>query len=95
MRKKGSEGSEGSEGSAAESGTAVKWDTELAAARAREAYRYIARVYPKDAPLEPIARADMAVLEAQESSDWPTYVDALRELMRTAKREALKRERAA
>jgi phage/plasmid-associated DNA primase len=28
------------------------WDTELAAQRAREAYCYVARVYPKGAPLE-------------------------------------------
>jgi hypothetical protein len=33
----------------------VVWDTELAAQRAREAYRYVARVYPKDAPWSPSA----------------------------------------
>jgi hypothetical protein len=81
----------GSEGSAAESGTAVTWDTELAAQRATEAYRYVARVYPKEAPLEPLGRADKAVLEAQARRDWGGYVEALRELMRTAKREALRR----
>ncbi len=67
------------------------WDTELAAERAREAYRYVARQYPKDAPLEPIGRADMAVLETQERRDWGGYEEALRELMRTAKREVLRR----
>jgi hypothetical protein len=54
----------------------VVWDTELAAQRAREAYRYVARVYPKDAPLEPLGRADMAVLEAQERGDWQGYEEA-------------------
>ena len=42
------------------------WDTQKAAELAREAYRYVARTYPKDAPLEPIGRADSVVLEAQE-----------------------------
>jgi hypothetical protein len=70
---------------------AVAWDTEKAAELARTAYRYVARTYPKDAPLEPLGRADMAVLEAQERGDWPAYEEALRELMRTAKREAMKR----
>ena len=69
----------------------VAWDTELAAQRARQAYRYVARVYPKDAPLEPLGRADMAVLEAQERRDWPAYEEALRELMRLARREAQRR----
>jgi hypothetical protein len=50
-------------------------------------------VYPKDAPPEPLGRADLAVLEAQEHGDWQGYEEALRELMRTAKREA--RQRAA
>jgi hypothetical protein len=77
------------------SGAAEVWDTERAAELARKAYHYVARVYPPDAPLEPVGRADVVVLEAQEASYWPAYVEALRELMRTAKREALKRERAA
>ena len=71
------------------------WDTERAAELARKAYRYAAEHYPPEAPLEPLGRADMAVLEAEEAGDWPAYVEALRELMRTAKREAIKRERAA
>lgn len=43
------------------------WDTERAAHLAREAYRYVARTFPPDAPLEPLGRADMAVLEPQEA----------------------------
>jgi hypothetical protein len=69
------------------------WDTELAAERARTAYRYVARVYPPDAPLEPLGVADRAVLEAQERGDWPAYIEALRELMRTARRGAAERVR--
>ncbi len=35
----------------------------------------------------------MAVLEAQERGDWDAYVEALRQLMRVAKREAIRRRR--
>jgi hypothetical protein len=69
------------------------WDTQKAAELATVAYRYVGKVYPKDAPLEPLGRADAAVLRAEEAGDWKGYEEALRELMRTAKREALKRER--
>jgi hypothetical protein len=72
---------------------AATWDRERAAEMARTAYRYVARTYPADAPLEPLGRADLAVLEAQERGDWSGYVAALRELMKVAKREALRRER--
>jgi hypothetical protein len=67
------------------------WDTERAAQRAREAYRYVARVYPRGAPLEPLGRADRAVLEAQDRRDWPAYEEALREMCRVARREAQRR----
>jgi hypothetical protein len=70
---------------------AAAWDTELAAQRAREAYRYAAMVYPKGAPLEPLGRADFVVLEAEERRDWQAYEEALRELMRTAWRESRRR----
>jgi hypothetical protein len=68
-----------------------RWDTERAAELARPAYRYVGRMYPADAPLEPLGRADLVVLEAQERGDWAAYVSALRELMRVAKREAIRR----
>jgi hypothetical protein len=71
------------------------WDAERAAELARTAYRYVGRTHPADTPLEPLGIADMAVLEEQERGDWDGYVEGLRKLMRTAKREAIKRERAA
>jgi len=61
-------------------------DTEHAAQRAREAYRYVARTYPDGAPLETLGRADWVVLEAQERRDWPAYEEALREPCRVARR---------
>jgi hypothetical protein len=69
------------------------WDTEKAAELARKAYRYVARVYPPDAPLKPLGVADRAALEAQERGDWPAYEEALRELCRTARKEAIMAER--
>jgi hypothetical protein len=71
--------------------TAQKWDTEEAARLAREAYKYVARTFPPDASLEPLGRADVAVLDAQEATDWQAYEEALRELCRVAKREAMRR----
>jgi hypothetical protein len=75
------------------SATVQKWDTEEAARLAREAYKYVARTFPPDAPLEPLGRADATVLNAQEAGDWSGYVEALRELCRTARRE-VSRQRA-
>jgi hypothetical protein len=69
------------------------WNTEEAARLAREAYRYVSRTYPLDADLEPLGVADRAVLEAQERGDWPGYLEALREMCRVAKREAIKATR--
>jgi len=69
------------------------WDTQKAAELARTAYRYVGKVYPKDAPLEPLGRADAAVIRAEEAGDWEGYEEALRELMRTAKREAIETAR--
>jgi len=71
-----------------------KWDTERAAQLAREAYRYVGKVYPPDAPMEPIGRADVVVLEAQEAGDFEAYEEALRQLCRVARREAMGRSKA-
>jgi hypothetical protein len=65
--------------------------TTTAARMAREAYRYVARTHPLDANLEPLGVADARVVEAEERGDWPAYVEALRELCRTARREAQRR----
>jgi hypothetical protein len=70
---------------------AQEWNTEEATRLAREAYLYVARTYPPDANLEPLGKVDRVVLEAQERGDWPQYVEALRELCRTARREAQRR----
>lgn len=70
------------------------WDAVKALQLAGKAYQYVARVLPPDATLDAIGRADRAVLEAEEREDFPAYEEALRDLMRTARREARKREAA-
>jgi hypothetical protein len=71
------------------------WDTQLASERAREAYRYVARVYPKGAPWGPIGKIDAQVVEAEQRSDWEAYEEGLREMCRVARAEAIRRRRAA
>jgi hypothetical protein len=75
------------------SASGARWDTERAAALAREAYRYVARTYPPGASLEPLGRADAAVLEAQEQGDWGGFEQALRELCPVARSEAIQAQR--
>ena len=74
-------------------GSPEVWDMEEAAKLAREAYRYTARTFPPDASaeaFEDLGPADAAVVEAQACGDWNAYyVEALRALMRVAKRERL------
>jgi hypothetical protein len=76
--------------------TPETWDTQEAAKLACEAYTYTARTFPPDAPaedFEDLGAADAAVVEAQSRGDWSAYVEALRALMRVAKRERLLLER--
>jgi hypothetical protein len=63
---------------------AVAWDTERAATLARKAYRFVASVYPSDAPLELLNFHEDAALKAQAAGDFDAYEDALRSMMRTA-----------
>jgi hypothetical protein len=69
------------------------WDTELAFERARTAYRYVAANFPESSDLEVLAPYTAAALEAERAEDMESFEDALRELMRAAKAEAM-RERA-
>jgi hypothetical protein len=73
----------------------VPWDTARASELAREAYRYLVKTMPKDSDLDVLAPHEDAALEAQRAGDWQAYEEALREMCRTAKREAVKRRRAA
>jgi hypothetical protein len=50
---------------------------------------------PTDAYLEAVGAADRAVLEAEERQDLPAYEEALRELCRTARAEAMREKEGA
>jgi hypothetical protein len=62
----------------------VIWDKELASECAREAYRFVARVYPSDASLQSLDVHQDAALQAQAAGDFDAYENALRGMMRTA-----------
>jgi hypothetical protein len=69
------------------------WDSELAFERARTAYRYVATTFPESADIDVFAPYTSAAHEAERAGDMEAFEDALRELMRTARAEAM-RERA-
>ena len=66
----------------------IAWDAELAFERARTAYRYVAANFPDSADLKVLAPNTDAAHEAARRGDMTAYLDALRELMRTARLEA-------
>lgn len=68
--------------------TSPAWDSDLAFERARTAYRYVAATFPDSAALEVLAPHTEAAHEAEGRGDMRAYEEALRELMRTARREA-------
>jgi hypothetical protein len=66
----------------------MAWDTEVAAQRAGQAYSFVARTLPPGSDYSRLASCTEAAYEAERAGDWPAYLDALRELMKAAKREA-------
>ena len=75
--------------------SALAWDTERAATLARKTYRYLVKTMPRDADLDALTPHEDAALEAQRVGDFPAYQEALREMCRVAKREALEARRGA
>ena len=71
----------------------MAWDADLAFERARIAYRYVAANFPDEADLEVLAPYTNAAHEAERAGDMEAFEDALRQLMRAARSEAM-RERA-
>ena len=69
------------------------WDTERGSQLARRAFRYVAATLPADANLDVLAEYEDAAIAAQRAGDFPAYEEALREMMRAGKREALRLER--
>jgi len=66
------------------------WDAELAFERARVAYRYVAATFPDSADLEILAAYTAAAHEAERAGDWPAYEEALHELCKAARAEAMR-----
>jgi hypothetical protein len=65
----------------------MAWATETAAQRAEQAYRYVSRTLPPGSDYSPLDSHTEAAYEAERAGDWPAYVEALRELCRTARGE--------
>jgi hypothetical protein len=59
------------------------------------AYRFVADVYTKGTGYEPLDAHTAAAHEAEQAGDMEGFEDALRELMRTARREALRERKVA
>jgi hypothetical protein len=66
------------------------WDTERAARRAEQAYRYVSRTLPPGADYSALDAHTEAAYKAERAGDWPAYLEALAELCSTARREARK-----
>jgi len=70
--------------------SASAWDAELALERARIAYRYVAANFPESADLKVLAPYPAKAHEAERAGDMEAYEDALRELLRAARAEAMR-----
>jgi hypothetical protein len=70
--------------------SASAWDADLAFERARIAHRYVAANFPESADLEVLAPYTAAAREAERTGDMEAFEDALRELMRAARAEAMR-----
>jgi hypothetical protein len=68
----------------------MAWDTEAVAQKAEQAYRYVARTLPPGSDYSPLDGHTEAAYEAEKAGDWPSYIEALRELCRTARNEGRK-----
>ncbi len=75
--------------------SAPVWDTERAAELATTAYRYVADAYPRGVGYGPLDALTEAAHAAHAAGDFEACREALRELMRAARREAIKQRGAA
>jgi hypothetical protein len=63
------------------------WDTERAARRAEQAYRYVSRTLPSGADYSALDGHTEAAYRAERIGNWPAYLEALAELCRAARGE--------
>jgi hypothetical protein len=65
----------------------IAWDTEAAAQKAEQAYRYVARTLPPGTDYAPLDAHIEAAYKVERIGNWPAYLEALAELCRTARGE--------
>ena len=63
------------------------WDTERAARRAEQAYRYVSETLPPGTNYSPLDAHTEAAYKAERTGNWPAYLEALAELCRTVRGE--------
>jgi hypothetical protein len=66
----------------------IVWDTEAAAQKAEQAYRYVARRECPGTDYAPLDAHIEAAYKAERIGNWPAYLEALAELCSTARRVA-------
>lgn len=66
------------------------WDPAEAHSLARQSYTYVARMLPPGTDYSPLDSHTEAAYEAEKAGDWPAYEEALRELCRAARAEAMR-----
>jgi len=64
------------------------WDSERAAHRAEQAYRYVSRMLPPGADYSALDAHTAAAYKAERTGNWPAFLEALAELCRAARDEA-------
>jgi hypothetical protein len=64
------------------------WDSQRAAHRAKQAYRYVSRTLPPGADYSALDAHTAAAYKAERTGNWPAFLEALAELCSTARREA-------
>jgi hypothetical protein len=66
----------------------MAWDSEGAAQKAEQAYRYVSRTLPPGADYSALDAHTAAAYKAERTGNWPAFLEALAELCSTARREA-------
>jgi hypothetical protein len=65
----------------------IVWDAEVAGIRAEQAYRYVSQTLAPGSDYSHLDSYTDAAYEAERAGNWTAYVEALRELCRTARDE--------
>jgi hypothetical protein len=66
------------------------WDTERAARKAEQAYRYVSRTLPPGTDYSLLDGYTEAAYRAERVGNWPAFLQALADLCRAARAEAMR-----